>query len=53
MVGILLNGSAPIINAHEIAYKALFLSMGMIISVGEVQMTKVGTSIFSSSHRDL
>ena len=44
---------APIINAHEIAYKALFLSLGMIISGREVQMIKVGTSIFSSSRKGL
>ena len=44
---------APIINAHEIAYKALFLSLGMIITAREVQMIKVGTSTFSSSRRGL
>ena len=56
LVWILLNQFhwvAPIINAHEIAYKALFLSFGMIITAREVQMIKVGTSIFSSSRRGL
>ena len=53
LVWLLLGGLywvAPIINAHEIAYKALFLSLGMILSVREVKMAKIGTSIFSSSH---
>ena len=53
LVWLLLGGFhwvAPIINAHEIAYKALFLSLGMILSVREVKMAKIGTSIFSSSH---
>ena len=56
LVWLLLNGFywvSPIINAHEIAYKALFLSLGMIISVREVQIAKLGESIFSSSHKDL
>ena len=56
LVWILLNEFhwvAPIINAHEIAYKALFLSLGMVISVREVQKIKVGTSIFSSSRKGL
>ena len=43
---------APIINAHEIAYKALFLSLGMIVSVREIKTAKLGTSIFSSYRRD-
>ena len=53
LVWLLLGGLywvSPIINAHEIAYKALFLSLGMILSVREVKMAKIGTSIFSSSH---
>ena len=36
LVWLLLSGSywvAPVINAHEIAYKALFLSLGMILFV--------------------
>ncbi len=52
LVWLLLGGFywvAPIINAHEIAYKALFLSLGMILSVREVKMAKIGASIFSSS----
>ena len=52
LVWLLLGGLywvAPIINAHEIAYKALFLSLGMILSVREVKMAKIGASIFSSS----
>ena len=55
LVWLLLGGFywvAPIINAHEIAYKALFLSLGMILSVREVKMAKIGTSIFSSSRMD-
>ena len=55
LVWLLLGGFywvAPIINAHEIAYKALFLSLGMIVSVREIKMAKLGTSIFSSSHMD-
>ena len=52
LVWLLLGGFywvAPIINAHEIAYKALFLSLGMILYVREVKMAKIGASIFSSS----
>ena len=52
LVWLLLSGSywvAPLINAHEIAYKALFLSLGMIIFVKEIKSMPPGTSIFSSS----
>ena len=52
LVWLLLSGSywvAPVINAHEIAYKALFLSLGMILFVKEMQSVPLGTSIFSSS----
>ena len=52
LVWLLVNGSywvAPVINAHEIAYKALFLSLGMILFVKEMKSVQVGTSIFSSS----
>ena len=52
LVWLLLNGSywvAPVINAHEIAYKALFLSLGMILFVKEMKSVPLGTSIFSSS----
>ena len=52
LVWLLLNGSywvAPVINAHEIAYKALFLSLGMIIFVKELKGITLGASIFSSS----
>ena len=55
LVWLLLGGLywvAPIINAHEIAYKALFLSLGMIVSVREIKTAKLGTSIFSSYRRD-
>ena len=51
LVWLLLSGSywvAPIINAHEIAYKALFLSLGMIIFVKEMKSVPLWTSIFSS-----
>ena len=54
-VWLLLNGFywvAPVINAHEIAYKALFLSLGMIIFVKEFKGIKLGASIFSSSGMD-
>ena len=40
---ILLSGYhcfAPIMNAHEIAYKALFLSIGMIMCINEYQIKK-------------
>ena len=53
LVWLLLSGSywvAPVINAHEIAYKALFLSLGMIIFVKEMKSVPLGTSIFSSPH---
>ena len=53
LVWLLLSGSywvAPIINAHEIAYKALFLSLGMILFVKEMKSVPLGTSIFSSPH---
>ena len=52
LVSLLLSGSywvAPVINAHEIAYKALFLSLGMILFVKEMKSVPLGTSIFSSS----
>ena len=52
LILLLLSGSywvAPVINAHEIAYKALFLSLGMILFVKEMKSVQVGTSIFSSS----
>ena len=52
LVWLLLSGSywvAPVINAHEIAYKALFLSLGMILFVKEMKSVPLGTSIFSSS----
>ena len=55
LVWLLLGGFywvAPIINAHEIAYKALFLSLGMIVFVREIKTAKLGTSIFSSYRRD-
>ena len=55
LVWIFLNGFywvAPIINAHEIAYKALFLSLGMIIFVKELKGITHGASIFSSSGMD-
>ena len=55
LVWLLLGGFywvAPIINAHEIGYKALFLSLGMIVSVREIKTAKLGTSIFSSYRRD-
>ena len=51
LVWLLLSGSywvAPVINAHEIAYKALFLSLGMILFVKEMKSVPLGTSIFSS-----
>ena len=51
LVWLLLGGSfwvAPVINAHEIAYKALFLSLGMILFVKEMKSVPLGTSIFSS-----
>lgn len=51
LVWLLLSGFywvAPIINAHEIAYKALFLSLGMILLVKEMKSVPLGTSIFSS-----
>ena len=53
LVWLLLSGSywvAPVINAHEIAYKALFLSLGMILFVKEMKSVPLGTSIFSSPH---
>ena len=53
LVWLLLSGSywvAPVINAHEIAYKALFLSSGMILFVKEMKSVPLGTSIFSSPH---
>jgi hypothetical protein len=53
LVWLLLSGSywvAPVINAHEIAYKALFLSLGMILLVKEMKSVPLGTSIFSSPH---
>ena len=53
LVWLLLSGSywvAPVINAHEIAYKALFLSLGMILFVKEIKSVPLGTSIFSSPH---
>ena len=53
LVWLLLSGSywvAPVINAHEIAYKALFLSLGMILFVKEMKSVSLGTSIFSSPH---
>ena len=52
LVWLLLSGSywvAPVINAHEIAYKALFLSLGMILFVKEMKSVPLGASIFSSS----
>ena len=52
LVWLLLSGSywvAPVINAHEIAYKALFLSLGMILFVKEMKSVSLGTSIFSIS----
>ena len=52
LIWLLLSGSywvAPVINAHEIAYKALFLSLGMILFVKEMKSVPLGTSIFSSS----
>ena len=52
LVWLLLGGSywvAPVINAHEIAYKALFLSLGMILFVKELNGITHGASIFSSS----
>ncbi len=55
LVWLLLSGSywvAPVINAHEIAYKALFLSLGMILFVKELKGITHGASIFSSSGRD-
>jgi len=51
LVWLLLSGSywvAPVINAHEIAYKALFLSFGMILFVKEIKSVSLGKSIFSS-----
>ena len=53
LIWLLLSGSywvAPVINAHEIAYKALFLSLGMILFVKEMKSVSLGTSIFSSPH---
>ena len=53
LVWLLLSGSywvAPVFNAHEIAYKALFLSLGMILFVKEMKSVPLGTSIFSSPH---
>ena len=53
LVWLLLSGSywvAPVINAHEIAYMALFLSLGMILFVKEMKSVPLGTSIFSSPH---
>ena len=55
LVWLLLSGSywvAPVINAHEIAYKALFLSLGMVIFVKEFEGITHGASIFSSSGMD-
>ena len=55
LVWLLLSGSywvAPVINAHEIAYKALFLSLGMILFVKELKGITHGASIFSSSGMD-
>ena len=55
LVWLLLSGSywvAPVINAHEIAYKALFLSLGMVIFVKEFEGITNGASIFSSSGMD-
>ena len=55
LVWLLLSGSywvAPVINAHEIAYKALFLSLGMILLVKELKGITHGASIFSSSGMD-
>ena len=55
LIWLLLSGFywvAPVINAHEIAYKALFLSVGMIIFVKEMKSVSLGTSIFSSSDMD-
>ena len=52
LIWLLLSGFywvAPLINAHEIAYKALFLSLGMILFVKEMKSVPLGTSIFSSS----
>ena len=52
LVWLLLGGSywvAPVINAHEIAYKALFLSLGMILFVQELKGITRGASTFSSS----
>ena len=51
LIWLLLSGYywvAPVINAHEIAYKALFLSLGMILFVKEMKSVPLGTSIFSS-----
>ena len=53
LVWLLLSGSywvAPVINAHEIAYKALFLSLGMILFVKEMKSVPLGTSIFSNPY---
>ena len=53
LIWLLVSGSywvAPVINAHEIAYKALFLSLGMILFVKEMKSVPLGTSIFSSPH---
>ena len=55
LVWLLLSGFywvAPVINAHEIAYKALFLSLGMILFVKELKGITHGASIFSSSGMD-
>ena len=55
LIWLLLSGSywvAPVINAHEIAYKALFLSLGMILFVKELKGITHGASIFSSSGMD-
>ncbi len=50
LVWLLLSGFywvAPVINSHEIAYKALFLSIGMILFVKEMKSVPLGTSIYS------
>ena len=50
LVWLLLSGFywvAPVINAHEIGYKALFLSIGMILFVTEMKSVPLGMSIYS------
>ena len=50
LVWLLLSGFywvAPVINAHEIGYKALFLSIGMILFVKEMKSVPLGMSIYS------